>query len=94
MIPNETRVIDLTVNELQKLIEATLIANPQSQNNPNGAEQDLIPIAEAMRITNLAKQTIYGLVYERKIPFVKRPKSRKLFFSRKELLTWIKEGGK
>lgn len=91
---NETRVIDLTVNQLQQLIEETLNAKTFSQNSTDSTEQDLVPIEIAMKITNLARQTIYGLVYVRRIPFIKRPKSRKLFFSRKALMIWIEEGGK
>lgn len=47
-------------------------------------------ITLALEITGLAKPTIYGLVAQSKIPCMKRGK--KLYFSRKELTQWIKEG--
>lgn len=47
-------------------------------------------IALALEITGLAKQTVYGLVAQSKIPYMKRGK--KLYFSRKELTEWIKQG--
>ncbi len=94
MIKNETRIIDLTVIELQQLIGDTLKSNASSLIQSQPEQQDLIPIAEAMKVTNLARQTIYGLVNDRKIPFIKREGSRKLFFSRKALLEWIQGSGK
>ena len=44
----------------------------------------------AIEITGLAKPTIYGLVSERKIPHSKQGK--RLYFSRQELLEWLKQG--
>lgn len=89
MIKSDTRVIDLTVVELQQLIGDTIKNNSSPSYLPE--QQDLVPIEEAMKITNLARQTLYGKVYDRKIPFIKREGSRKLFFSRKALLEWLQE---
>lgn len=44
----------------------------------------------AIEITGLAKPTIYGLVSERKIPHSKQGK--RLYFSRQELIEWLKQG--
>lgn len=44
----------------------------------------------AIELTGLAKPTIYGLVSERKIPHSKQGK--RLYFSRRELIEWIKDG--
>lgn len=53
--------------------------------------QDIIKIDEAMKITHLARQTIYGLIYEKKLPFLpKRANSKKLLFSRAALNNWMK----
>lgn len=94
MITNDTRVIDLTVNQLQQLIGETIKNNTSSLQQTQPEQQDIVSIEIGMEITNLARQTIYGLVFNRKIPFIKRPGSRKLLFSRKALLAWIQEGGK
>ena len=94
MITNDKRVIDLTISELQELLGDTIKNSASSLNQSQPESQDLIPIEECMKITNLARQTIYGLVCERKIPFIKRKGSRKLFFSRKALISWIQGGGK
>ena len=46
----------------------------------------------AMRITGLAKQTIYGKCSKREIPHMKQGKF--LYFSKNELLQWIRNGKK
>ena len=82
------KVSELYVFELEQLVEDLLsskIQNIQSQT----AIQNIISIEEAMEITHLAKQTIYGLVFEKRIPFIKRPRSKKLFFSRTALNEWM-----
>jgi hypothetical protein len=86
-IRGDTRIIDLTVDQFQQLIVDAMKKNPAMQNEEKSDVLDLVSIEEAMKITNLARQTIYGLVCHRKIPFIK--KSRKLYFSRKKLNAWI-----
>lgn len=50
---------------------------------------DIIDIDGASDLTGYRKNTIYKLVCQRQIPFIKRPGGRKLFFSRKALESWI-----
>jgi len=67
------------------------IAGMQSFNDrPAPAEDQLIGIKEAAKILNLAVSSVYTLVHKRQIPFMKR--HQKLYFSRAELMDWIKEG--
>jgi excisionase family DNA binding protein len=59
--------------------------------NASHSETDQIGgIALACEITGLARPTIYGLVAQSKIPNMKRGKL--LYFSRKELTDWIRQG--
>jgi excisionase family DNA binding protein len=51
---------------------------------------DLLIIDEAVLLLNLAKSTIYNLVSCGKIPVMK--KSKRLYFSRDELLDWLRSG--
>lgn len=84
---NPFEILDRRLSNIE-----TLLLDLKKQSETSGEPQDLIPLPEAMKITNLARQTLYGLVYERKIPFIKRKGSRKLYFSRKALLAWLQEG--
>ncbi len=69
---------------LEVLNEVMVFSHPKN---------DLITIDEAVQLTKLAKQTIYGKVSGGTIPFIKRPNSKKLLFSRKSLILWLTEKG-
>jgi excisionase family DNA binding protein len=53
---------------------------------------DIGDITIAEQYTGLAKPTIYALVSQHKIPFMKQGK--RLYFSKQELVDWIKSGRK
>jgi predicted DNA-binding transcriptional regulator AlpA len=59
--------------------------NPQKEN-----EEDIGGISLAEHVTGLATPTIYALVSKSKIPYMKRGK--KLYFSKTELIAWIRSG--
>ena len=94
MITNETRIIDLTVAELQNIIGKTVKNNLPIQQTSEQNLPDLGGIALAEEITGWAKATIYTKVHFRTIPFIKKEGTKKLFFSRKELLDWLRSGKK
>lgn len=60
-------------------------ANPQSETDDIGKGAEF-----ASKITGKAVPTIYDLVHKRLIPHSKRGKD--LYFSRSELLQWLKDG--
>jgi hypothetical protein len=53
-------------------------------------EPEIGDIRLAENTTGYARQTIYQLVSARKIPFIK--KQGKLFFSKSDLIEWLREG--
>lgn len=78
--------------ELQALIEQSVrkvLAEPKTEND--AAEPDaILTIEQAAEFLNLSKTTLYGYVHNSTIPVSKRGK--RLYFSKQELLDWIKEG--
>ena len=58
--------------------------------SPGVEEEKILSVEEAAAMLGLAVPTIYGLVSRRAIPVSKR--NKRLYFSRKELIEWIKEG--
>lgn len=64
-------------------------------NRTNETETDqLLTIKQAGEQIKLTPATIYGLVSRNEIPFSKRPHSKRLWFSKLDLINWIKEGRK
>lgn len=71
--------------ELKQLMYTVI--NHLEKNN-----DDLMNVEEASRFTRLKKETIYNMTSTGKIPFIKRPDSRKLLFSRSALESWVNKG--
>lgn len=64
----------------------------QSKADDSVEPDQLLNIADAAAFLSLRPPTIYGLVHKRKIPVCKQGK--RLYFSKKELIEWIKTGRK
>jgi len=62
-------------------------------NKKDHSETDLLlTIKEASELIKLSVPTLYGYVSRNEIPFSKRPNSKRLWFSKKELTAWLFEG--
>lgn len=60
---------------------------------PQPVEQDqFLNLQDAANYLELAPPTIYALVSRKQIPVYKR--GNRLYFSKQELITWVKEGRK
>ena len=79
--------INSNLLEIRNLLGQVL----NNQNKVQLIEPDRLGGLElAQEITGLKKNTIYNFVHYNKIPFTK--KGGKLYFSKKELENWIKQG--
>ncbi len=85
----EITVTNLTLEDITRAIRDELKSYFEQQEETE-REDEIGGIELAIEVTRLAKPTIYSLVSTRKIPHSKRGK--KLYFSRKELKEWVKEG--
>lgn len=59
---------------------------------PTEQKAELLTIDEAAIFLSLSKATLYSKVSKRELPFMK--KSKRLYFSRTELMDYLKEGSK
>lgn len=82
-------VTNLTIDDISRAIRNELQSYFEQQEEKE-REDEIGGIELAIEVTRLAKPTIYSLVSTRKIPHSKRGK--KLYFSRRELKEWVKEG--
>ena len=89
LIINPFEILEQRLNNIESALSELRkdIAQPRSiaESDDDIGDMDL-----AIKVTRLAKPTIYALVAQEKIPYMKR--SKKLYFSRKLLLDWIKKG--
>ena len=72
-------------------IEALLLERDSRRPEPVLVEtEDLLSVGQAGQLLNMTTGSIYQLVHHGKIPYMKRGK--KLYFSQKELRSWIQAG--
>jgi len=85
-------ITEISPPELEILIENTInkVLAKYLSAADNNLQDKILTIQEAGSLIHLATPTIYGLVHSGSIPHSK--KGRRLYFSEKELLDWIKSG--
>ncbi len=71
---------------VKEAINETQLKRVETENKP----EKLLTIQEAADLLNLTVPTIYSKVSKKEIPFMKRGK--RLYFSRTELMAYIKAG--
>ena len=62
----------------------------RSQKENKEEEEIFMDVERVAKLLQLSKQTIYGLVNQKKIPFHKRGK--KLYFLKTEIINWVVAG--
>lgn len=79
-----------TIEERLSRIEILLINIKFQAGNTGTQTDELLTIGQAAELLSLTTPTLYGLVHKHAIPYSK--KSKRLYFSKSELLDWIKSG--
>lgn len=80
-LPNVVQELNEKIDHITKLLES-----PKQNENQN----QLLTVQEAANFLNLSISTIYNKVNKRELPAMK--KGRRLYFSRIELIDFIKSG--
>ena len=83
-LPGEVAEIKTLLLHLKSVVEKENI--PQKQD----ASDEILGVKEAAKLLGLRPQTIYQKRMSGELPFMKRGK--KLYFSKKELMAYLKEG--
>ncbi len=84
-LPEAVTMLTKEVSELKRLFI-------ERQETPTEQPEQLLSIQQAAEFLSLSVPTLYSKVSKREIPVMKRGK--RLYFSRTELLEYIKEGRK
>lgn len=87
-------IVQITPPELESLIESSLrkILSSEKTALPPTDTDKILTVQEAAELLHLSVPTIYALVSKSEIPVNK--KSKRLYFSKKELIDWVKAGRK
>ena len=89
-------IVQLDSEQLSKLIQSsirTVLKETQTNTDePNDQPEQLLTIQEAAEFLSLTVPTMYSKVSKGELPVMKR--SKRLYFSRTELLEYLKDGRK
>ena len=83
-LPKAVSLLNEKLDNLEKFILENSTKKFNSESN------QLLTVKQAAEFLNLAVPTIYSKVSKNELPFMKR--SKRLYFSRKELTEYIKKG--
>lgn len=93
---DKTVLISLPIEDLQTVIidcvNSCLKNNKQESKAPTDHPEQLLSIQEAADFLSLTVPTMYSKVSKGELPVMKR--SKRLYFSRTELLDYLKDGRK
>lgn len=86
-------ITQITPQELESLIQNavhSVIGIKSIQ--PQEVQDELLTVQQAGKFLSLSVPTIYGLIHRNQLPVMKR--SKRCYFSKKELLEYLKKGRK
>ena len=87
---NPFETIDARLSNIENLL---IDLKHKSKDGAIDSDSDqLLTIQQASELIKLSVPTLYGYVSRNEIPFSKRPNSKRLWFSKKELTAWLSEG--
>jgi hypothetical protein len=94
-ITKKSTMIEINHNNLPEAVselfnELSSIKNLLLNQNNQPETDQLLTIQQTGEFIKLTPATIYGLVSKNSIPYSK--KGKRLYFSKQELINWIKEG--
>ena len=76
----------------QKLGRIERLLIEQGRLKTNESTNQLLTVDQAAEFLNLAKPTVYSMVSRGELPYMKR--SKRLYFSREDLMAYIRDGRK
>ena len=80
------------ISSISERVTANILKAVRNEQPPTDQPEQLLTIQEAAEFLSLAVPTMYSKVSKREIPCMKRGK--RLYFSRTELLEYLKDGRK
>ena len=90
MIPNEKRLVDLTVGELRQVLKIERETSPPKIDHPSPPnENEFHEMAAAAKVLHVTKNTLYGICSRKEIKYIRRGKN---LFKMIDLLNYLAGG--
>jgi len=84
---NPFEVIDERLSNIESIL---LDLTNGKDTSPVSDQDNLLTVPEAAKFLSLSVPTVYGMIHKREIPFMKPKGGKRVYFSKQELLEWMK----
>ena len=81
--------LEVTKADLEAFAHTILAQFKRQDNAPSVSDKRILTMDELSTYLSTAKQTIYGWVHYKKIPYHKQPSGRKTYFLKEEIDQWL-----
>ena len=81
--------LEVTKADLEAFAHTILAQFKRQDNAPSVSDKRILTMDELATYLSTAKQTIYGWVHHKKIPYHKQPTGRKTYFLKEEIDKWL-----
>lgn len=88
-------IIQLEQKQLELIIETSIqkaLKNPELHYPPNESRVELLTVKEAGKFLSLSIKSIYGLLQKKQIAYLKPPGSKRIYFSKDDLIQYLESG--
>ena len=82
----------ILIDSIAEKVTANILNAVKNEQQPTEPKDELLTIQQASELLNLSVPTLYSKVSKGELPVMKR--SKRLYFSRTELLEYLKDGRK
>lgn len=82
------------ISSISERVTANILKAVRNVQTPTDLPEQLLTIQEAAKLLSLTVPTMYSKVSKGELPVCKAPGSKRLYFSRTELIDYIKTGRK
>lgn len=81
--------LEVTKGDLIAFAQSLLAQNKSQMPTPSVSTKKIMTVDELAKYLNTARQTIYGWVHQKRIPYHKHPTGRKTYFVQAEIDEWL-----
>ncbi len=81
--------LEVTKADLEAFAHTLLAQHKSKVPPPSVSAKKIMTVDELANYLNIARQTIYGWIHQRKIPYHKHPTGRKVYFLQTEIDEWL-----
>ena len=81
--------LEVSKADLEAFAQSLMAQHKSKVPTPSVSAKKILTVDELAQYMNIARQTIYGWINQKKIPYHKHPTGRKVYFVQTEIDEWL-----